>query len=122
MSGKTQANKLTKKRKLDIFDELSHPHPPSKRSLGRKYGVSETAIRYIWISREKIKSNAVNLSAELQGTLYRSAPAQYPDLEDKLFSWIEVIRNANFPISPTLIISKAKQNVCELSYLEFKAS
>ena len=121
MSGKKQA-KLTVKRKLEIIDELSQSQPPSKISLGRKYGVTEGAIRYIWSNKEKIRGDAVSLSDKLQNTVRRSTPAQYADIEEILFNWIKVIRSANLPISPTLIISKAKRIAEELSHTEFKAS
>ena len=115
MSGKKQA-KLTIKRKLEIIDELSQSQPPSKRSLGRKYGVTEGAIRYIWSNKEKIRGDAVSFSHKLQNTVCRSTPAQYADMEEILFNWIKVIRSGNLPISPTLIISKAKRIAEELSH------
>ena len=52
----------------------------------------------------------------------KSTHAKYPDLENKLYDWIEVIRKANLPISPTLVIYKAKKIAEEMSYNDFKAS
>ena len=113
---------LSLKRKLEIIQELEKNNPPSKRSLGRKHEVTEAAIRYIWKNKDVIKSRATNMSDKLQSSLTKSTHAKYPDLENKLYDWIEVIRKANLPISPTLVIYKAKKIAEEMSYNDFKAS
>ena len=122
MSGKRKS-KLTVKKKLEIIDELSRPKPPSKRSLARRYDVSEGAIRYIWINRKTISDSAFKLSDNLINSISRSTKPQYADLEEKLYSWVETLRFAKIPISPSLVISKAKGIAEQLSYsTDFKAS
>ena len=40
-----RTSKLTIKSKLEIIKELLNPKPPSKRSLARRYNITEGSIR-----------------------------------------------------------------------------
>ena len=85
ISGKRQS-KLTVKEKLKIIDELSRPKPPSKRSLAKRYDISEGAIRYILNIRKTISDSAFKLSDNLINSTMRSTKPQYADLEENLYS------------------------------------
>ncbi len=107
MERKADNNKkknLTLKRKLQIIEDLEKSKPESKRSLGGKYEVTEAAIRYIWKNKDSIKSRASTLSQKMQGNLSNTHQAKYPELENKLFDWIDVCRAANQTESPSMII------------------
>ena len=119
MSAKKQ---LTLKRKLEIIEDLSQDNPPSKRCVSRKYEVSDFTIRSIWKNKDTIKRQAALLTNDLQDTLSKLPQAKYSDLEEKLLEWIEVIRTANLPVSPSLIVAKAKELAVTMSYDDFKGS
>ena len=55
------------------------------------------------------------MSDKLQDNLSKSHHARHPDIENKLFDWNNVVRAANLPISPTLVIHKAKKIAEEIS-------
>ena len=55
-------------------------------------------------------------------SISRKVKPLYTDLKDKLYSWIETLRFAKFPISPLLVISKAKALADQHLYTDFKAS
>ena len=84
-----KTSKLTIKSKLEIIEELSKPKPSSKRSLARRYNVTEGSIRYIWSKRKIIKDSAFQMSYTMINSISRKVKPQYTDLEDKLYSWIE---------------------------------
>ena len=117
-----RTSKLTIKSKLEIIEELLKPKPPSKRSLARRYDVTEGSIRYIWSNRKIIKDSTFQMSDTMINSISRTIKPQYADLEDKLYSWIETLRFAKIPISPSLVISKAKSLADQHSYTNFKAS
>ena len=62
------------------------------------------------------------MSDTMINSISRTAKPQYADLEDKLYSWIETLRFAKIPISPSLVISKAKALADQHLYTDFKAS
>jgi len=117
-----KTSKLTIKSKLEIIEELSKPKPSSKRSLARRYNVTEGSIRYIWSKRKIIKDSSSQMSDTMINNFSRTVKPQYADLEDKLYSWIETLRLAKIPLPPSLVISKAKALADQLLYTDFKAS
>ena len=119
---KKKKKNLTLKRKLQIIEDLEKNKPESKRSLARKYEVTEAAIRYIWKNKDSIKSRASTMSQKMQDSLSKTHHAKYPELENKLFDCIDVCRAANQTVSPSLIIKKAKNIAEEMGLADFKAS
>ena len=57
-----RTSRLSIKSKLEIIEELLKAKPPSKRSLARRYDVTEGSIRYISSNRKIIKHSAIQIS------------------------------------------------------------
>ena len=60
----SKSKRLTIAEKLQIIKELSEPNHESKRSLGKKFGVSEAAIRQTWNSRDDIRKRSAELTED----------------------------------------------------------
>ena len=60
----SKSKRLTINEKLEIIDELSQPNHASKRSLGTKFGVSETAIRQTWKMKDSIRKRSAELAED----------------------------------------------------------
>jgi len=50
--------------RLEVISKLSQTNPPSKRSIARKYEVSEATIRKAWAKREVIHKRSALMSEE----------------------------------------------------------
>ena len=87
---------------------MSRPKPPSKRSLAKRYDISEGAIRYILNIRKTISDSAFKLSDNLINSTMRSTKPQYADLEETFYSWIETLSFAKIPISRIWLSQKQK--------------
>ena len=119
-----------KKRKISINDklliikELEKSNPPSKRSLAKRFDMNESSIRYIWSIREEIKKRCEFLPEQYKAKKKKFTPPKFPKLEDHLFDWIDILRKAKKPVSPTLALRKAMDIAGELSIpqKDFKAS
>ena len=114
--------RLTELERLEIINQLERKNPPSKRYLGRSFNVSEGAIRKIWQNRDEIKRRSADMSEQRKSKKLRFSSAKYPELESQLYDWISVIRKANLPISPSIIIARANEIANNLSLEDFKAS
>jgi hypothetical protein len=64
------------------------------------------------------------MSDEVKKKTFRSFVGRFTKLEDMLYIWIDSMRHANLPVSPSLAIAKAKSIASSLSIPEmyFKAS
>jgi hypothetical protein len=64
------------------------------------------------------------MSYEAKEKTFRSFVGRFIELEDMFYIWIDNMRHANLPISPSLAIAKAKSIASNLSILKmnFKAS
>ena len=62
MSGKVK--RLNESEKLEVISKLNQPNPPSKRSITRRYGVSEATIRKVWSKREDVRKRSVLMSED----------------------------------------------------------
>ena len=70
-----------------------------------------------------MSDSALKLSDNLINSISRSTKPQWADFEEKLYSWVETLRFEKIPISPSLVISKAKGIAEQLSYsADFKES
>jgi hypothetical protein len=123
-SADTNRKRLNESQRCEIISKLSKTNPPSKRSLARKYEVSETAIRSIWKNRESILERSALLSEEQKKKTFRASQGQFTELEKMLYIWIDSMRRAKLSVPPSLAIAKAKSIASGLSIPEsdFKAS
>ena len=62
------------------------------------------------------------MSDTMINSISRTIKPQNADIEDKLYSQIETLRFAKIPISPSLVISKAKSLADQQIHTDFKAS
>ncbi|KAF5185902.1 Tigger transposable element-derived protein [Thalictrum thalictroides] len=124
MSVNQNGKRLNESERCEIISKLSSNNPPSKRSVARQYGVSEGAIRKVWINRESITTRSAQFSDETKKQTYRAAAGRWSDVENKLYLWIDSMRRAKLPVPPSLAIAKAKSIASALSIpeTEFKAS
>lgn len=100
---------LTVAQKLEIIKELEQQHPLSKRALGRKFNVTEGAIRKVFTNRDNIKKRSAELSEETKNKKCRMHARKHSDIEDKLYEWLQLIRKVELPVSPSLTIGKSKE-------------
>jgi hypothetical protein len=97
---------------------------PSKRAIAREYNVSEGTIRKVWDKQEQILERSALMSDEAKEKIVQSSVGRFTELEDMFYIWIDNMRRANLPVSPSLAIAKAKSITSSLSIPEtdFKAS
>ena len=64
------------------------------------------------------------MSDDVKWKTFRASVGRYTKLEDRLYLWIDGMRQANLPVPPSLAIAKAKLIESSLAVLEeyFKAS
>jgi hypothetical protein len=124
MSKKLTGKRLNESQRCEIISKLSKTNPPSKRVLAREYDVSEVAIRKVWEKRDSILERSALLSEEAKQKTFRTSVGRFIKLEDMLYIWIDSMRHAKLPVSPSLAILKAKSiaSTLSISNLDFKAS
>ena len=118
---KAKANRLTENERLVVIEELEKPQSRSKLAIAKSYNVSEGAIRKLWKNRETIKQRASSLSVATMNRK-RDTPAKYPEMEKYLYEWIQLVRQAKQPLSPSLVLKRAEEYAEKHEISEFKAS
>ena len=124
MSQKGRGKRLNECQRLEIIEKLSKPNPPSRRAIARTYEVSDTAIRKIWNNRGDIVARSSRMSSSGKDNCYRASQAKFPELEEILYEWIDMMRRAKLAVPPSLAIAKARKIALdmEISNDDFKAS
>jgi hypothetical protein len=89
---KSSAKRLNEQQRIEIISKLRKHNPPSKRSLAREYNVDEKAIRRIWENRAEIEQRSSLMSAAQRATTFRAAVGHFPELEDRLYIWIDTMQ------------------------------
>jgi hypothetical protein len=123
MLKKPNGKRLNEFQRCEIIAKLSKTDAPSKRAITREYDVSEGTIKKVWDKREQILERFALMSNEVKEKTFRSSVGCFTELEDMLYIWIDSMRCANLPVSPSLAIAKAKSIALSLSIPEtdFKA-
>ena len=116
--------RLSEFQRLEVIAKLSVPSAPSKKSLAREYGISESAIRKIMKNQEGIQKRSALMSEEGKRKTLRASIGRFSELEDTLYVWIDSMRRAKLLVPPSLVIVKAKRIAQQISIPEgdFKAS
>jgi hypothetical protein len=124
MSKKLIDKRLNESQRCEIISKLSKMNLPSKRALARGYDVRVGAIRKVWEKRDSIIERSALLSKEAKQKTFKASVGQFTELEDMLYIWIDNMRRARLPVSPSLAIAKAKNiaSTLSISDLDFKAS
>jgi hypothetical protein len=78
----------------------------------------------VWDNREVILERSALLFEEAKERTFRASIGRFTKLEDMLYIWIDSMRHAKLPISPSFTIAKAKSIASSLSISksDFKAS
>ena len=70
--------------------------------------MSEATIRKVWSKREDIRQRSALMSEEAKKKTFRASVGRFTEVEDKLYLWIDSMRQVNLPVPPFLAILKAK--------------
>jgi hypothetical protein len=124
MLKKPNEKRLNESQQCEIIAKLSKTDAPSKRAITREYNVNEGVIRKVWDKREQILERFALMSDEAKEKTFRSSVGRFTELENMLYIWIDNMHCANFLVSPSLTIAKAKSIASSLSIseMDFKAS
>ena len=109
MLGKVRGKRLSESQRFDIMEKLNKPNPPSKRAIARTYNVSNTTIRKIWNNRDSVVSRTSHMSSGERNTCYRASEAKFPELEQRLYEWVDMVHRIKLVVPPSLGITKAKK-------------
>lgn len=106
-----EGQRLSEAQRLEIIEMIEQPagKKPSMRSIARMYGVNDKTIRNVLAASQEIKSRAVNMEISVREKTFRIGKPQHPDLEEKLYEFIEGCRRLSIELPPSMVIAKAKQ-------------
>ena len=107
MSQKGRGKRLNEGQRLEIIEKLSKLNPLAKRVIARTCGVSDTAIRKIWNNRDDVVARSIHMSSSGRDNCYRASQAKFPELEEVLYGWIDMMRRAKLAVPPSFAIAKA---------------
>lgn len=99
-----QKTTLNIQQKIEILTKLDKGTLGSV--LAKEYGVAESTISYIKSKKSEILSAATNQNANRQKKNLRKP--EYPELEEKLYTWFLDQRARNCPLNSLLLKAKAK--------------
>ena len=121
---KDEGQRLNDCQRMEIINLFDKSKPPSMRSVARQFGVDEKVIRKIKSRKDGIRERAQRVDQVTQETTFRDSQAMFPEVEKKLFEWIDAGRRASLALPPSMICHKAKQIATELEIDDdkFKAS
>ena len=106
-----EGQRLSEAQRLEIIEMIEQPagKKSSMRSIARMYGVNDKTIRNVLAASQEIKSRAVNMEISIREKTFRIGKPQHPDLEEKLYEFIEGCRRLSIELPPSMVIAKAKQ-------------
>ena len=121
---KGEGQRLNDRQRMDIINLLDRSKPPSMRSIAQQFGVDEKVIRKIKSSKDQIRERVQKVDQATQESSFRASQPMFPDVEKKLFEWIDAGRRASLALPPSMICHKAKQiaTASEIDHDKFKAS
>ena len=70
--------------------------------------MNEATIRKVWSKHEDISKCSALMSEEAKKKTFRASVGRFPEVEDKLYLWIDSMHRANLPVPPSLTFLKAK--------------
>ena len=92
---------------MEIIEQLSKLNLPAKWVIARRCRVSDTAIRKIWNNRYDVIAQSIHMSSSGRDNCYRASQAKFPELEEVLYGWIDMMRRAKLAVPPSFAIAKA---------------
>lgn len=116
--------RLNDSQRLEVVLKLQKRLAPSKRAIARDYNVSESAIRKLWNQRDEILSRTETVQEATKASTFRIRQPHFPELEERLYRWIEGMRRLELPIPPSLVMAKAAElaQAMDITQGQFKAS
>ena len=102
--------------RLQILDFLEQLLPPSIRQIARQFYVDEKAIRNLIKKKDEVRMRAEQQDQNKQMTTFRGEKAKYPELEERLYHWIDVgVHRQSLPLLAYIILEKAKQLAIQMN-------
>ena len=116
--------RLNDEQRLQILDLVEQPSSPSLRNIGRQFGVSESAIRSLIKKKDEIRLRAQQKDHNARKKTFRGSKGKYPELEERLYAWIDASRRLSIVLPPSVIMEKARRLGSEMNISEddFKAT
>ena len=110
--------RLNDEQRLQILEIVEQPSPPSLRNIGRNFGVSEWAIRSLIKKKDEIRMRVQLKDHNTRKTTFRGSKGKYPELEERLYAWIDASRRLSIALPPSVIMEKARRlatqmNICD---------
>ena len=121
---KGEGPRLNDRQRMEIIALFDKPKPPSMRSIAREYGVNEKTIRNLRSNKDIVRERAQNVNQATQETTKRVSQAMFPELEKRLFDWIDAGRRMSLVLPPSLIRHKVRllAQAIDIPDDKFKAS
>lgn len=105
MASSSKQNRLSIERKVEILGKLEKGFKANRLAI--EYNVTESAISQIKKRKTEILDAASKSFQEIKKkTLHK---AEYPELEEKLYSWFLKQRDKNAPVNRLILKLKAKE-------------
>ena len=86
---------------MEIISRLQRSNPPSKRAIAREYNIGESAIRKLWNQRESVLQRTQDIPDSSRASVFCGTQAWFPELEDRLHTWIDTMRRLNLELPLT---------------------
>ena len=81
--------RLNDEQRLQILELVEQPSTPSLRKIGRKFGVSEGAIRSLIKKKDEVQICVQQKDQNTRKTTFKGAKGKYPELEECLYARID---------------------------------
>ena len=100
--------RLNDEQRLQILEIVEQPSAPSLCKIGRKIGVSECAIRSLIKKKDEVRMRVQLKDHNTRKTTSRGSKGKYPELEERLYAWIDASRRLSIALPPSVIMEKAR--------------
>ena len=110
--------RLTCEEKLKIIEKLESSDAPSGRAIAREFEVDEKTIRKIKKEKATIKLRISKMSEDSRKISKRVSIGKFPELEERLFHWLNACQLSEVSVSSSMIQDKAKAFAHELNIPE----
>ncbi|OQS01941.1 hypothetical protein THRCLA_21557 [Thraustotheca clavata] len=108
MTDNKKSKRLTDKQRLEILDLLENDPSVTKVELGRRYGISGSAITKLHHNAEVIRSRHADGSIALRDNRQRGTKAIAQPFEEKLYRWLYALESHRLSVSPAQVMEKAE--------------
>ncbi|OQR83056.1 hypothetical protein ACHHYP_15148 [Achlya hypogyna] len=102
-----KGKRLTDKERIEILDLLESDLSLTKVELGRRYGISGSAITKLAHNAEAIRSRHADGSVALRDNRQRGTKAIAQPFEEKLYRWLYALEAQRITVPPAQVIDKA---------------